>query len=508
MASARAFVPKFLQKFDSKLLLRNPSVWSARTHLVLYFFLLFGVVCSAVAFLYFKDARGNQNVEVFTAFTVIVAIIAMVFWLIFLLRFNVFKRFGKLSFFEGVVTYLLYFINTGLIVLIPFLPATVQSYCANRQFSSDEIVKDINHLNVMLTKLEFDNLPKYWDKKYYVITTDSTLLTRGTAMATVDEEAIAEVDTVVSSNTNEDYEDTRPFYNNNFTYIDAAAIDEYRMNGDSIVQENDTSFILFQAPALKFVEVNSYSSDDVNLALFSNREIYNVARSSSKSNAAIMLDSVNYYKIKYADIDSQYNNDYVYYDQNNSGYLEKIREKYKISATGGIISDVIDRKSFLLSELDIFIRVWYYPTLFLSLLIFIFRHTTVKTFFFSILAAVILAILTGLFISVTSGMEETMFLNTLFAYSILFGVLSVVGLTAKRRLFVFGMSISFFLISIPMLPLLGRLIYLYKTRFELDYVSFDEHNFTYEIAGFVLLLFVIQFLVGWLYRKWYALPQE
>ncbi len=508
MASARAFVPKFLQKFDSKLLLRNPSVWSARTHLVLYFFLLFGVVCSAIAFLYFKDARGNQNVEVFTAFTVIVALIAMVFWLIFLLRFNVFKRFGKLSFFEGVVIYLLYFINTGMIVLIPFLPAIVQSYCANRQFSSDEIVKDVNHLNVMLTKLEFENLPKYWDKNYYVVTSDSTLLNRGTEMATIAVDAVAEVDTVVASNANEAYEDSRPFYNRNFTYIDAGAIDEYRMNGDSIVQENDTSFILFQAPGLQFVEVNSYSSDQINLALFTNREIYNVARSTSKSNAAVMQDSIKYYKAKYADIDGHYLNNYGYYDQNNTGYFEKIKEKYKISPTGGVISDILDRKNFLLSEVEIFIRVWYYPTLFLSLLIFIFRHTTVKTFFFSILAAVILAILTGLVISVTSRMEEIMFLNILFAYSILFGVLSVVGLTAKRRLFVFGMSIGFFLISIPMLPLLGRLIYLYKRRFELNYEGFDEHNFTYEIAGFVLLLFVIQFLVGWLYRKWYALPQE
>ncbi len=508
MASARAFVPKFLQKFDSKLLLRNPSVWSARTHLVLYFFLLFGVVCSAIAFLYFKDARGNQNIEVFTAFTVIVALIAMVFWLIFLLRFNVFKRFGKLSFFDGVVTYLLYFINTGLIVLIPFLPAIVQSYCANRQFTSDEIVKDANHLNVMLSKLEFDKLPKYWDKRYYVLTTDSTLINRATDVPTMAADAAADADSVVDANAKQNHEETSPVYYGNFTYIDAAALDEYRMNGDSLVRENDSTFILFEAPALQFVEVNSYRSYEANLAFLSNREIYNLAKSAPKSNAAVMQDSINYYRSKYADIDIQYSNDYNYYNSDNSGYFEKTKEKYKTYATGNIMRDVLDRKKFLLSELDIFIRVWYYPTLFLSLLIFIFRHTTIKTFFFSILAAVILAILTGLIISVTSGMEEIMFLNILFAYSILFGVLSLVGLTAKRRLFIFGMSIGFFLISIPMLPLLGRLIYLYKKRDDLNYVSFDEHNFTFEIAGFVLLLFIIQFLVGWLYRKWYALPQE
>ena len=255
MASARAFVPKFLQKFDSKLLLRNPSVWSARTHLVLYFFLLFGVVCSAIAFLYFKDARGNQNIEVFTAFTVIVALIAMVFWLIFLLRFNVFKRFGKLSFFDGVVTYLLYFINTGLIVLIPFLPAIVQSYCANRQFTSDEIVKDANHLNVMLSKLEFDKLPKYWDKRYYVLTTDSALINRATDVPTMAADAAADADSVVDANAKQNYEETSPVYYGNFTYIDAAALDEYRMNGDSLVRENDSTFILFEAPALQFVEL-------------------------------------------------------------------------------------------------------------------------------------------------------------------------------------------------------------------------------------------------------------
>lgn len=506
MASARAFVPKFLQKFDSNLLLRNPSVWSARTHLVLYFFLLFSIVCSAIALLYFKDARSNQNIEVFTSFTVIVALIAMVFWLIFLLRFNVFKRFGKLSFFEGVVTYLLYFINTGLIVLMPFLPALVQSYCANRQFSSNEIVKDANHLNVMLSTLEFDKLPKYWDKKYYVVTSDSTLLGRDTDLVAIAEDAAG--DDLDSADVSGNYEVAKPVSNDNFTYIDAATIDDYRMDGDSLVQENDSSFIRFEAPALRFIEVNSYRRDEKNLSFFSDKEIYDIARRNATANDAVMRDSIKYYKAKYADINDQYINEYTYYDQNNSGYFEKIRNKYKTYATGSIMSEILDRKNFLLSEVDIFIRLWYYPTLFLSLLIFIFRHTTVKTFFFSILAAVILAILTGLIMSISRGMDEINFLYILFGYSIIFGIISLLGLSAKRRLFIFGMSIGFFLLSLPLLPLFGHFIYLYKRRFELDYISFDEHNFSYEIAGFVLLLFAIQFLVSWLYRKWYALPQE
>ena len=498
MASVRAFVPKFLQKFDGKLLLRNPSVWSARTHLVVYFVLIFAAVCTAMALLYFKDSRGNQNIEVFTFFLIIIVIIALVFWLIFLLRFNVFKRFGKFSYFDGLVTYLLYFINAGLIMALPFIPATIQSYCANRQFSDSEMVNDVNHINLILARLEFNQIPTKFERRQFIMTADSAKM-----------DSWRQNNVVMS-----DVPDTMVAYpavddgKKSFQYVSSQTIDMYRMEGDSINQLNDSIFFKYDFPTMQFIESDGYYGF-YGLNFKNNRDIYHAAKNALNVNRKQLMDSLQFFKAKYADVGRVYNNDFdVYHEEDSRSHHVQIRKKYDLYATSNIISKVIERKVGLLTETFVMFRLWYYLTMYISMLVFCFRHNTKKTFFLSLLGGVVLSIFTALIVSGLQEKAELAFLILLIAYAVVFAICSFVGNIAKRRFFVFGMSINFFLLLIPIIPMVGRIIYMENKKDLVDGSTFDEQYLNYEIFGFIALLLAIQFFGSWMYRRWYALPEE
>ena len=160
--SKRPFVPSFLQKVDDKLLRNKPGTWAARTHLVLYFSAVFALLLVVFCYVVFFDAKQYSNIGSWNTIVGLIAFVGFVFWLIYLLRFNVFKSYGNWSAMDGLKDFALYFTSIALMVAVCFIPSAVETWRANQQFGNEEIVKDINELNVNSCRLEYNLLPLEW----------------------------------------------------------------------------------------------------------------------------------------------------------------------------------------------------------------------------------------------------------------------------------------------------------------------------------------------------------
>jgi small-conductance mechanosensitive channel len=175
------------------------------------------------------------------------------------------------------------------------------------------------------------------------------------------------------------------------------------------------------------------------------------------------------------------------------------------------MDNILDRKHrWELSNLEIFIRMLYYPALIITLLFFAFRHSTTKTFFLSLLGAVVLSILTALFMAF-SYRSEAAFFGWVIFYFFLFLVISLSVWRNKTRNVVAGISINLFLFLIPLIPLC-IVSYYYTT---LDYPYYDRfyeererHLLLAEVGGLVLLLVLIPTYIQAAYRRWYSSPEE
>ena len=85
-------MPGFLKRADQKLLLNKPGIWSTRTHLVVYYGILFLFVLTVICFLEPNDPRDYSTAGAWIGFVSIISGIGFIIWMIYLLRFNVFKK--------------------------------------------------------------------------------------------------------------------------------------------------------------------------------------------------------------------------------------------------------------------------------------------------------------------------------------------------------------------------------------------------------------------------------
>ena len=121
METKRPLTPRFLDRLDRHLLLNKPEIWSTRTHLVLYYSFLFVALLTGLALIAPDDPRKDSSWESWTVPVALLSFIAFVVWIIYLLRFNVFKRFGARRPTERLVNFVLYFINIGCFIFFPFV---------------------------------------------------------------------------------------------------------------------------------------------------------------------------------------------------------------------------------------------------------------------------------------------------------------------------------------------------------------------------------------------------
>ncbi len=401
--SKRPLVPSFLQKADDKLLRNNPDTWATRVHLVLYFAVSFALLLFVFCYAVFFDAKQYSSIGSWNVFVGLVVFIGFVFWLIYLLRFNVFKRYGNWSVLNGLRDFGLYFICIGAMVAVCFVPSAVETMRANQQFADDEIVKDINELNVNACKLEYSLLPLKWrvdsckiierkDAVYVPNDTEQTTVTDTVVVVTPSAVVVAEEDDSVGYV---------------YTYLDTAELRRKLLTTDSLLKINDSFYVFYECPDYRFI--SSYQADEYTaIKQLTSADIYNrFLKNYTSPDRNKLLKRMEELKTKYAI--SPYYGYGEYYDNNdqNISYDAKISRKYDLLRISNGIDNVVRKKYAWKDDWPIYIRVFYYLTLIMTMLVFIYRHSTTKTFFLSLLTAVLLAIATGLLLVISQGDESS-----------------------------------------------------------------------------------------------------
>ncbi len=496
MRNKRLLAPGFLNTLDEWLLLNKPETWSARTHLVAYYGGLFIFVLGMLVFIFPDDPRTETGWANWSLFTTIITLIALVVWLIYLLRFNVFKRYGISTAADRLKTFLLYLLATGIIMVIPFVQPLVESAKANAMYGDEELVKDVNEYNTMIAQLEYPNLRHAWSR--------DTVTVRDTLPGHSQMNAPSRDDGNVTV-----YHDTimvappppKP------GLIDTAAFNAKLKMADSVLQMNDSMYIFLDCPDYVFLDgynVDRYTDGKLMTSLDMYRQVISNYRPPDRG---ALSSKVNGIMEKYY----YHGHTHEYHDYSE----ETIDKRYKIDNIRTSLWHILERKQRWRGEsLQVISRVFFYLTLITALLVFVFRHSTVKTFFLTLLAAAVISILNALFIAL-SGIFFTSFFVILLVWFGIFTICSIVVWSARVRSIWLGIGSNLFVLMVPFLPLIitGFYYALEEERQRLT-GTYEEHPDMAlwfglsEIAGIVLLLVLIPTYIHRLYRKWFALPED
>lgn len=488
-------MPGFLKKAEQKLLLNYPGIWSTRIHLVLYYGVLFIGVLAVICFLEPKDVRANSTTQYWIGFVSIISVIGLTVWLIYLLRFNVFKKYGNINPLHGLVTFVLYFIATGVIVLFTYVHPAVESIRANFAYDDEELVRDVNEINLKIGQLEYPIYKTTW--KYDTV----ALIQEG--------EISQDMSSYADYNDVEKIKERPHFYR-----TDSAGFYNRKSGADSLVKINDTTFLMYGTPPFDFVF--GYAADDnTKTKVLTAFELFHKIYQHPPTKAG--REKINkelkalLHKYRYPE-----KPDWRDADVEHSGPFEKINNKYQLASINSSISHLVTKKyRWEKSKLPEAVRIFYYVTLSITLLIFIFRHSTVRTFFLTLLTGVLLVIFSALLFSF-SHFEETAMFACLVIYTFLFFFLSLAAWANKKRFAITGIGINLCVLIITFLPLqivgwcsaIARDRHYKNENIPFDYGSWDHYFLLAEIGGALLLLILLATYIHKVYRRWYSLPEN
>jgi hypothetical protein len=138
--------------------------------MVVYYGILFIALLAAIAFVVPDDPRTDSPAPYWVGFVSLIALVSLIGWLIYLLRFNVFKRYGLTSPANRLLTFVLYFIAIGTFVLFCYVEPYVETLRANAAYTDKEIVNDVNAINLAVCRLEYDSMNHKWNRDTAVVT--------------------------------------------------------------------------------------------------------------------------------------------------------------------------------------------------------------------------------------------------------------------------------------------------------------------------------------------------
>jgi hypothetical protein len=497
MSTKRPLVPNFINKLDDYLLKHKPEIWSARTHLVLYYGILLIAVLALIAFIVPDDPRSASPVGYWVGFVSLISIVGLVVWAIYLLRFNVFKRYGEIKPIDRLITFLLYFISIITIILFCYVEPYIESIRANNAYTDKEIVDDVNSINNKILQLEYDSLNHQWRSDTVLVRASlNNNRRRSTEAPPYDLTTTTTTDTVTLV-------PVPPF-----RLMDTAQLRISLAAGDSIIRINDSMYIFYECPEYVFLDL--YTNAEIERPMRSSELYYSIIKNFKRPNRQQVSTELNKLIDKYNIDEGRYG-----WDGYTDDYRPRVAIRYSIHSVRSSMDHIMERKHrWDASNLEILLRMLYYSALILTLLTFTFRHSTTKTFFLSLLAAIVLSILTALFMAF-SYRSEAAFLGWIIFYFLLFLVISLFIWRSKTRSVVTGISLNLFLFLIPLIPLCivsyyyASLNYAYSDIYISEtYLNKDRNLFLAEVVGFVLLLALIPTYIQAAYRKWFAAPEE
>ncbi|MFT3845585.1 MAG: hypothetical protein QM725_11060 [Lacibacter sp.] len=496
MKTKRPLTPAFINQLDEYLLLNSPVTWTARTHLVVYYAILFSAVLTVLSFIVPADPRNDSTVFVWVSLTAVLSAIGFIVWCIFLFRFNVFKRFGEDKPFDALKTFLLFFISVLFMIAPCYIPPAVESIRANAAFGNEELVNDLNAINTKICQLEYDSLEHNWYASKYIVRDTLT-----------DRYYDQDDETIERSSQNKEYK-----------IIDTASFRYKKENADSVVKINDSTWHFYTCPS--YIFLSDYNTDRYTKAkALGSISLFNlVIRKYQKHDLTKTKNELNELLKKYSTekFNYSYYSDLVTAVDRNRNYHDKIEEKYNLSHIGNSFSNLREKKYRWYTNNDSRIRLLLYLSVIFTLLVFIFRHSTVKTFFLTLLTGIILLVLSGLSLAFLRFQDTGMY-NMILFYFIVFLVIAATTFSRKIRYTVDGIAINMITFFTVFIPLFITLLYYEidqkKYHLGLEYPpGYHEQKETYlliaEIAGFVLLFVLIEPFFKKLYRNWFSKPEQ
>ena len=498
MKNKRPLAPGFLNKLDRYLLLNKPSVWSSRTHLVLYYGFLSLVVLTLLAFLAPDDPRQDSQAAIWVGFVSVVSFIGLIIYVIYLLRFNVFKRFGIDGPSHRLIGFILTYIAIGTFVLFPYVQPYVETVRASNQYTDQEIIRDLNDINISIAKLEYDSVYHGWRKDPVKIVNtigvndqeyNSNNYSTPAVIPESDSFSIIRVSPVI-----------------NRVILQKNLVAELNQ-ADSAVKINDSVYLFLHCPnytPLSPYFGSSFPTEGRHSSLDIYKQVIKDYRKPDRNAEWKKLTAlIAKYKVKESFV--------YYYDPVN--YINRLTERYSINEVENSMQNIAGRiHRFDADNLVIFFRIHFYVTLCLTLLLFSFRHSTVKSFFFGLLTGFVLTIITSLILAFSLGENQYWTWWILF-YFFLFFVVSLYSFQSKSRSLITGIAINLFFWLLPFIPMVC--VGAYYESSDRHYIDYDlrqeqmQRNFaTAEWIGVVLLLIFLVTYIHKVYRKWYASPEE
>jgi hypothetical protein len=498
MQKKRTLLIRPLQNLDDRLLLNNPVMWSTRIHLALYYGILCTIILTIICFIVPDDPRATSQIYNWVVLISILSLLGIIFWLIYLLRFNVFKRFGDYKRGDYVKTFLAHFIIVLVFISWPFIPPVVQSVRANIAYDNEEITRDINDMNLKVCLLARDSVDRQFSSDTFRI--DNSLQQMRQRIDP------SEVDGGVS-------------YSYHYYLISEHELKQKLSDADSINKISDSEYVIYDSPDYQFV--NSYSvSHRLKTKPLSSFELFNRAiKGNPPFDEEKTRNELNRLIAKYKHADNFAFDNFEY---PNGNYEQRIRARYGLGNVNTSLSN-IDEKKFRWNSLSVTaaMHLAYYLTLTLSLLIFVFRHSTRKTFFLSLLTSVILLILTLVFLLMAQYNGSVGFGDWMAIYFVIFSVLAATIFGSRSRNVFAGIGLNLGLILVPLIPVYCVSLYfdylrrkhaLIYTFGSDDYMTgIEREQFFYtlaEIGGFLLFLVLLFTVIQKAYRKWYASPEQ
>jgi hypothetical protein len=489
----RPLVLPILSRFDNWLLKNYPDIWSTRAHLLLYFLLLGDALLFLLCWAIPDDPRSESEVGYWVVSASLLAIIGMIFWLVFMFRFNVFKRYGNLAKGDRLRTFFVFLFLFIALTCTAYIPFVAEKIKADALYSDEEVVQDINDINTYIGRLERDSIE--------LMMYSDTIIYTGSALRAQQLNSMFTRPSVYSVESG----------HTSYSYMDTATARYQRAEADSIEYLSDTGMVLTTIHDFRFWQDESSDLKPLTkLQLY-----YRIFRSQASEGEDWRRLKSLLAKYTYSAEEYGYNTymyDMQYYYGNDQ---DRITVKYGLGPVRSAIYSIIERKHRL-SERDLKEGSLFtvYFSLALTLLLFSFRHSTTKTFFISILAGIIIGILTGL-AGVIFRWNELGALQTLLLYYVVFITLAATIKVSPKRSLVKGIVLNFTLWMTFAVPLLMLGVYHAWVRKLYDYdvyhIDYGEKNYQYvwaQVAGGVLLVLMVAFVFSRWYRTWYAQPEE
>jgi hypothetical protein len=506
----RPLAPRFINKLDDYLLRNKPDTWTTRVHLVLYYTLMYALGLAVLCFVVPDNPLRDSYYGYWMAAQSCMVIVAIVVWIVYLVRFNTFKSFGLTHGGDRIKNYFLFFFTLCTLIGTIYIQPVVESYKAMIHYSPSSIVEDMDEMNILLARLTKEEYP-------VEVTAEKIVIVPGGGGY---------------------YNYTYPSYTDAYQWIDSLNMyvkptaymtrEELQWNisdEDSVQWFGTDTLIRYHVTSLQFISnYHVDGSEKGEMKQMSSFDIYNRVYKGGASGDDLQKLKKDFFDLSQKYRDPYNEDDYGYWSYSTDPYSIVITT-YKVGQVTSGISNIFSRYyRWRDEEILIMIHVIYYISMFLGLCLYIFRHSTIRTFFLSVLTGLMLFIISGV-IGVFFEIEPEGAIILGFVYYLFFLIFSLTTVNWKVRSVFTGISLNLLVICTPFVPLaivglydqLNPYYYDYPYYYSLGIYNYYDDSardtlqmwyYLSEIFGFVILLILTETVFKWMYRKWYAAPEE